>query len=103
MSAHTFRRKPLLVKGMQWTGDNEAELRAWTGGDFALTAMVDRITDPDLTGQVWVEPHSAWVPMRTGDWVMRDIYGEHYPTSPLVLEAMCDPADDKPDDGGHAE
>lgn len=61
-----FRKLLVVVEAMQWTGRNEAEMRAFAPSFFAIDPQ-DRGDDPDVTAQV--DGPYTWEPVRTGDWV----------------------------------
>lgn len=81
-----FRKLPIEIQAMQWTGDNEAELTAFTGPTyFRAVDPEDRIEDSEITAEVFDELHSTWVGVYTGHWVVRGIRGEFYPIEQSVL------------------
>lgn len=74
-----FRKKPVVVSAVRWTGDNQAELVEFTGRRFETINPLDRGDDDEMTAQVFDVLHSTWVSMRDGDWVIRGVAGEFYP------------------------
>lgn len=90
----TFRKKPVTVQAMQWTGDNEAALTAW-GVDFYPVEPVDRTDDPDHTGCLYVAANGAWIGVPTGEWVLRDSAG-FYPCRADIFAETYEPADTEP-------
>jgi len=79
-----FRKRPVEVSAIQWTGDNETELRDWTEHRFETTAPGD-YSDPDITAIVYDDLHSTWVGVKTGQWIMRGVKDEFYPIDEEVL------------------
>jgi len=99
-----FRKKPVVIEAMQWTGDNL----------YAVTAFVEG-ENPDLRHDMAKE---AWqyyttkvakdgLEIRTledgadgrakhvagiGDWIIKGVAGEFYPCKPDIFEATYDPA-----------
>lgn len=74
-----YRKKPVIVSTMEWTGDNEADLVAWTGGNFhAYDAF-------PYTAEVYDELHATWIDVETGHHIIRGVKGEFYPIAPEVL------------------
>lgn len=69
MAAQQFRKRPIEVSGIQWTGDNEAEIDAWTGGKFRAVAPDE--ARPGITAEVYDRLHDSWIGLRTGDTVLR--------------------------------
>lgn len=86
-----FRKRPVEVEAIQWTGDNEAELDAFTCGQFQALDPEDRSDDPDMTGSVFDKLHSTWVGVYTGQWVIKGVKGEFYPIAPDVLAETYEP------------
>ncbi len=79
-----FRKIPVTVAAIQWTGDNEAEIQALTGkANFYPVGPEDR-EDPDQTATVYDKLHSTWVNVYTGQWIVRGVRGEFYPLADEV-------------------
>ena len=93
MPVQKFRKRPIVIEALQWTGDNEAEIQAWAGlsagtdGQNLFNALdpCDCCDDPDATAQVFDRLHSTWVLVFTGQWVIRGVQGEFYPIAADVL------------------
>lgn len=80
-----FRKRPIEVQAVQWTGDNEAEVSNFAGLYFAPVDVEDRGEDPDITAQVFDQLHSTWVGVKTGQWIIRGVRGEYYPCDDEVM------------------
>jgi hypothetical protein len=80
----TYRKLPVTVEAIQWTGDNEQEIRDWTDGGFETTAPGD-YDNPEITAIVWDALHDTWVGVKTGQSVLRGVKGEFYPIDAEVL------------------
>ncbi|MFJ8538138.1 hypothetical protein [Streptomyces sp. NPDC093591] len=89
MTITRYRKKPVEVDTIQWTGDNEAEVQAFTGGASQFYALdeADRANsdDPEATATVYDRLHSTWILVYTGQHVVRGVKGEFYPIAPDVL------------------
>ncbi len=83
-----FRKKPVEVEAVQWTGNNEADLATFTDNRFAALSAEDRANCDDLaaTAQVFDVLHSTWVLVQTGDWIIRGVSGEFYPCRDEVFQ-----------------
>lgn len=94
----TYRKRPVEVDAMQWTGSNAAALARWVIGP---TALVDGFTvEPDprpeddgteFTGLLWVAANRQWLPIETSEWVLRDGRG-FYPCKAEVFAETYEPA-----------
>lgn len=95
MPERQFRKRPVVVSAIQWTGANEAEIAAFTGGNFMAVDGEDRENsdDPDNTAAVLDSRHSSWIGMGTGDWVVRGPRGEFYAIKDDVLAETYEPVE----------
>lgn len=84
--ATKYRKKPVEIEAVQWTGGNWYYLREWTDSRFDVLAEEDRDEDPEATAQVFDELHSTWVLVYDGDWIIKGIKGEFYPCRDEVFE-----------------
>ncbi len=77
-----YKKRPIVVAAVQWTGDNLDELLDWTGGHSFWEYSDDEKRnedDPQATAAVYDELHSVWIPVRTEDFILRGTQGEYYP------------------------
>jgi hypothetical protein len=86
-----YRKLPVVVSTVQWTGDNEAELIAFTRGQFRALHPDDRTEGPEMTAQVFDELHCTWVGVYTGQHIIRGVQGEFYPIAVNVLAETYEP------------
>jgi hypothetical protein len=82
-----YRKKPVIVEAMQWTGDNNAAVLEWCGthrddGEEKLVFVPLAYPQPIL----WVAANRAYIPIECGDWIIRDMLG-FYPCKPQVFDA----------------
>ncbi|MFF5984393.1 hypothetical protein ACFY78_36680 [Streptomyces olindensis] len=85
MTTTCYRKRPVEVDTVQWTGDNEAELVEFTGHRFEAIPAAARAENPDVTAQVYDELHDTWVGVKTGQHIVRGVKGEFYPIAEDVL------------------
>lgn len=86
-----YRKKPVVVEAILYTGSNHVEVQAFTGAfHFGPVASEDRDADPDITAEVYDELHSTWVGVKDGQWVIRGVKGEFYPCDAEVFDATYD-------------
>jgi len=76
-----YVKKPILIEAVQWTGENEEEIRAFAGLAILHAdeehLLIETATD-DEPSQAMVYP---------GDWVVRDVVGRFYPCKDEVFRA----------------
>ncbi|MFR9773121.1 hypothetical protein [Nocardia sp. SC052] len=80
-TAQRYRKRPVTIEAMQWTGDNYPDLYAWTGnrddGHEIVAAAPQGL-------QLWVQANEAWLTLETGEWIIRDSRG-FYPCKPDIF------------------
>lgn len=71
-----YRKKPVVIEAVQWTGYNIKEIADFTEGNIAINTD-DRLCIFTLEGV-----HMALV----GDYIIKGIKGEFYPCKPDIFE-----------------
>lgn len=71
-----FRKKPVVIEALQWTGENAAEVTAFRGGACLFDA--DGPIIETLEGNMKAMP---------GDWIIKGVKGEFYPCKPDIFAA----------------
>lgn len=88
----TFKKRPVSITAIQWTGDNLRAVidfiglrprwhewfRSW--GDYAAHVQSDRSVVKIITLEGTMEASP-------GDWIIRGVKGEFYPCKPDIFEA----------------
>jgi hypothetical protein len=81
-----FKKKPVVIEAVRYTGDNYAELQEFlTGARETTTGPAqhsDRMVISTLEGDLNASP---------GDWIIKGVKGEFYPCKPDIFEALYDP------------
>ena len=93
-----YRKKPVVIQAIRWTGSNLREVIAFTGkhprwGEWFATweEYETRVrADGNIVKILTLEGTMHASP---GDWIIRGVRGEHYPCKPDIFEATNEPAD----------
>jgi hypothetical protein len=83
-----YRKKPVVIEAVQWTGHNEAELTAFYPGAFyslesdaawnaGIAPPVFSVKITTLEGVMTASP---------GDYIIKGVSGEFYPCKPDIFE-----------------
>lgn len=84
-----YRKKPVVVEAIQWTGSNLEEIRNFVGSDLieeyveffdikrTLNKMLVDIAIDTLEGTMRVD---------YGDYIIKGVQGEFYPCKPDIFE-----------------
>jgi hypothetical protein len=80
-----FRKKPVVIEAVQWTGLNYEALMVWArGSGIHWSGTEQTLTVPTLEG-----PLIATV----NDWIIRGVKGEFYPCKPDIFAATYEPVE----------
>jgi hypothetical protein len=88
LTSSTWRKRPVEIQAIQWTGYNIEAVAAFMGvqytgrfsmrRDSATGEFGRRLLVPTLEGEVLASP---------GDWIIRGVQGEYYPCKPDIFAA----------------
>lgn len=91
-----YRKKPVEVEAIQWTGGNAAEIKAFVGtrhhGGPAFVLPEENIWKTNRAC-VWNSSQDDYNTVNKGDWIIRGSAGEFYPCEPGVFEATFEPVE----------
>jgi hypothetical protein len=83
-----FRKKPVVIEAVQFTGENRREVLSFSypklsedalrGAEVMRLPVVIETLEGDMTASL-------------GDWIIRGIKGEIYPCKPDIFEATYEP------------
>lgn len=100
-----FRKKPVVIEAILWTGDNLRDVLAFTGKHprfdewfqsfeaYEAHVVADR-------GAFHIKTLEGTMEAMPGDWIIRGVAGEHYPCKPDIFEATYDAVEEA--EGGAA-
>ena len=79
MTAGYFRKKPVVIEAIQWTGENADEVGAFFG---------NKELHFGLHGERWsILTLEGTMEADCGDWIIKGVKGEFYPCKPDIFEA----------------
>lgn len=79
-----FRKKPVVIDAVLWTGENPGELDAFCG---------DSIDWNKAHGELLIATSEGDMIAREGDWIIKGVKGEFYPCKPDIFEATYEPVE----------
>lgn len=87
-----YRKKPVVVEAVQFTGRNFFEIAAFLGhGPEVLDNLELKSTDYPV-----IDTLEGAMTARPGDWIIKGVKGEFYPCKPDIFAATYEPAEDQP-------
>lgn len=85
-----YRKKPVVVEAVQFTGENLQEIAEFVSGSVEQTRFYDiklgALTIHTLEGDMRANP---------GDYIIKGIKGEYYPCKPDIFEQTYEPVEEK--------
>lgn len=79
-----FRKKPVEVEAVQWTGKNVGEIKSFAGLDVSVQYY-------DLPPTLRIYTLEGVMTAKPGDWIIKGVQGELYPCKPDVFEKTYEP------------
>jgi hypothetical protein len=76
-----FRKKPVVIEAIKWTGTNRVEIAKFIKGD-ALT-LDDTLLVPG--NGVFIETLEGMMCANPDDWIIKGVKGELYPCKPDIF------------------
>ncbi len=76
-----YRKKPVVIEAVQWTGSNFDEVVRFFGG--CAEFQNSQVFIQTLEGEMTASPQ---------DWIIKGIKGEFYPCKPDIFEATYEVA-----------
>lgn len=76
-----YRKKPVVINAIKWTGKNWKSVAAFAGTSVAISCADGGVFIPTLEGQMRAD---------IGDWIIRGVKGELYPCKPDIFAATYD-------------
>jgi hypothetical protein len=86
-----FRKRPVVIDAIQYTGDNGQEVLRWA--KKLLSVPSDGGTEPYIAsdGELHIRTLEGDHHATAGDWIIRGVKGELYPCKPDIFEATYEP------------
>jgi hypothetical protein len=82
-----FRKKPVVVEAVLWTGENEEEMLAFLGDAYF-----------NHGGTLKIHTREGLMEGLPGAWIIKGVKGEFYPCAPEIFVATYEPVGEGPDE-----
>lgn len=82
---HIFRKKPVTIAAIQWTGNNTEEVKAFFGEDAKKCYGLFLKDEPEK-GNLIIETLEGNFIASPNDFIIRSAKGEYYPCKPDIFE-----------------
>lgn len=78
-----YRKKPVVIQAVQWTGENVEEIRRFVGVDA-------RFTFDEFGANLEIYTLEGLHESTIGDYIIRGVDGEFYPCKPDIFKKTYD-------------
>ena len=78
-----YRKKPVVIKAVVWTGSNNDEIAVFTNGAGKFTREVEIY---GIDYRLYIETLEGTMEANIGDYIIRGINGEFYPCKPDIFK-----------------
>lgn len=83
-----YRKKPIVIEAVQWTGENAEEVVKLSNGSRELEFCDDFIEDKP---EVKIKTLEGIMTANKGDWIIKGISNEFYPCRNDIFEKTYEP------------
>ena len=92
-----YRKKPVVIEAVKWTGGNHREMFNFLGGedeDYLTAVGVNFYIDwTKVEGGLIIKTLEGEHVATVGDYIIKGIKGEYYPCKPDIFEATYEKVD----------
>jgi len=81
-----FRKKPVVVEAVQWTGNNREEMEKF----IPNTILAKKNAEEELA----IGTLEGVMTASKNDWIIKGVHGEYYPCKPDIFEKTYEQVDD---------
>ncbi len=85
-----FRKKPVVIEALKWTGDNFKSIQAFAGENVSLEddELIIKTLEDGKNGKA---KHAATI----GDFIIKGVQGEFYFCKPDIFAETYEPVEDE--------
>lgn len=97
MKPQQFRKKPVVIEAVQWTGGPEAAtpiIQWFLDNSDRCARYHEAMMNPDTTETIHIDTLEGVMGAMPGDWIIRGVAGEFYPCKPDIFEATYTAAEE---------
>lgn len=82
-----FRKKPVVIEAVQWTGNNREEMEKF----IPNTILAKKNVEEELA----IGTLEGVMTASKNDWIIKGVHGEYYPCKPDIFEKTYELVDDE--------
>ena len=85
-----FKKKPVVIDAIQWTGENGEEVRTFIGEKDCIVPIDSPIPLQQFAYMTLKTPE-GYLNAQRGDWIIRDANGDFYPCEEEIFTTIYEP------------
>lgn len=90
-----YRKKPVVVEAVQWTGENREEIRKFCNNRGVFFTPVRQDTEGRVTKwRLLIDSLEGLMYAETGGYIIKGVNGEYYPCKPDVFAKTYEAVED---------
>lgn len=89
-----FRKKPVVIEAIQYTGHNGLTLLSWSNREVVESPVLEQSESNPTGAYVQVKTLEGTMTGIVGDYIIKGVKGEFYPCKPDIFEATYEKVED---------
>lgn len=85
-----YKKKPIVVEAVRWTGSNLEEIRNFVGNDLIENYIkhfdIERVLIKQTLVGIAIDTLEGTMRVNYGDYIIKDVNNELYPCEPDIFE-----------------
>ena len=79
MNVKQYRKNPVVIEAILYTGENKAEIYEW------MSKTPDELETKTAGFELWIETFEGTIYGSAGDYIIKGVAGEFYPCKPEIF------------------
>ena len=88
-----YRKKPVVIDAIQFTGTNAWVLKQWSDGAVYSSPVLKPTEDNPSGAYVQIQTLEGVMTGIVGDYIIKGVKGEFYPCKPDIFSQTYEPAE----------
>ena len=88
-----YRKKPVVIEAIQFTGTNGWVLKQWSDGAVYVSPVLEPTEDNPTGEYVQIKTLEGVMTGIVGDYIIKGVKGEFYPCKPDIFLQTYEPAE----------
>lgn len=80
-----YRKKPVVVEAIQWTGNNLEEIHKFVGKNLLIHTRYDELVNLNVVEYIEIKTLEGDHLAKAGDYIIKGVQGEFYPCKPDIF------------------